>query len=73
MAMMTLKLSLPEAQRLVRRKFLLPSTISRDFDLYVEAARVERPDADENMVLETILETWFRKDRGFRGWLRKRK
>jgi len=54
----------------VTRKFRIRKELSDEFDMYVQAAREKTPGADESVVLEVILKNHFRKDKGFRAWMR---
>jgi len=56
----------------VTRKFRIRKEVSDEFDLYVKAAQEKTPGADEALVLEAILRNHFKRDKGFRVWLRQR-
>ncbi|ACF47347.1 hypothetical protein Paes_2356 (plasmid) [Prosthecochloris aestuarii DSM 271] len=66
-------LSLPVLKEPVKRCFRIPGDLSDEFELYVEAARQKEPAADESVVLEAILRSHLKRDRGFRSWLQKRR
>lgn len=54
----------------VSRKFRIRKEVSDQFDRYVQAAREKSPGVDKSLVLEAILERHFKRDRGFRAWVR---
>jgi hypothetical protein len=53
----------------VIRKFRIRKELSDEFDLYVQAAREKTTGADESLVLEAILRSHFKRDKGFRAWM----
>jgi len=57
----------------VNRKFRIRKEVADEFDLYVKAAKDKTPGADESLVLEAILKNHFRKDKGFRVWLKEQR
>ena len=56
----------------VTRKFRIRKEVSEEFDLYVQAAREKTTGADESLVLEAILQNHFKRDKGFRAWVKNR-
>jgi len=56
----------------VSRKFRIRKELSDEFDLYVQAAREKTPGADESLVLEAILRNHFKRDKGFKAWVKHR-
>jgi len=67
---MSIDLKLPKASESVTVKYKLPKDIAEEFSLYVKAAQSQTPNADESLVLETILKQHMKKDRSFRAWLK---
>ena len=53
----------------VSRKFRIRKEVSNEFDLYAQAAQEKTPGADESLVLEAILRSHFKRDKGFRAWM----
>lgn len=66
-------LQIPVTGEPVKRTYRLPKELSEEFDLYLEAAQLKQPGADESAVLEAILRSHMKKDRGFRSWLQRRR
>jgi len=56
----------------VTRKFRIRKEVSEEFDLYVNAAKEKTPGADESLVLEAILLSHFKRDKGFKAWVQNR-
>jgi hypothetical protein len=56
----------------VTRKFRVRKELSDELDLYVQAAREKTPGADESLVLEAILRSHFKRDKGFKAWMQNR-
>jgi len=56
----------------VSRKFRIRKEVSDEFDLYVKAAQEKTPGADESLVLQAILGSHFKRDKGFRAWMQSR-
>ncbi|SPD72435.1 hypothetical protein PITCH_A1370002 [uncultured Desulfobacterium sp.] len=69
---MSISLKIPDKTELVTRKFKIPSDLSEEFDLYVEAGREDNRDMDEHMVMEAILKKTLTKDKAFQAWAKKR-
>lgn len=67
---MSIDLKLPKASESVTVKYRLPKDIAEEFGLYVKAAQSQMPNADESLVLETLLKQHMKKDRSFRAWLK---
>ena len=63
-------LNIQPLQEPVAKRFRLSKSVTDTFELYVKAAKEKGPGVDESTVLEAILEKQFRKDRGFRSWLK---
>ena len=57
----------------VNRKFRIRKEVLDEFDLYVQAAQEKTPGANESLVLEAILKNHFKKDKGFRVWLKEQR
>jgi hypothetical protein len=56
----------------VSRKFRIRKELSDEFDLYVQAAQEKTPGADESLVLEAILRSHLKRDKGFKAWMQSR-
>jgi len=63
-------LNIQPLQEPVTKRFRISKAVSDTLDLYVQAAQEKAPGVDESAVLEAILEKHFKKDRGFRSWLK---
>ena len=68
---MSIDLKLSKPSEFVTIKYRLPKDIADEFTLYVKAAQEQMPDADDALVLSTLLRHHMKKDRAFRGWLKK--
>ncbi len=67
---MSIDLKLPSAEESIVVKFKLPKDVADAFQLYVQAAQEQTANADESLVLATLLRHHIKKDRGFRDWLK---
>ncbi|ASQ90945.1 hypothetical protein CHL67_08470 [Prosthecochloris sp. GSB1] len=63
-------LNIQPLQEPVTKRFRLSKSVTDSFELYVKAAQEKAPGVDESTVLEAILEKHFKRDRGFRSWLK---
>ena len=63
-------LNIQPLQEPVTKRFRLSKSVTDTFELYVKAAQEKAPGVDESTVLEAILEKQFKKDRGFKSWLK---
>ncbi len=67
---MSIDLKIPKTSESVVVKYKLPKDVADEFELYVKAAQSESPEADESLVLATLLAYHMKRDRGFRAWLK---
>ena len=69
---MSIDLKIPQAEESVIARFKLPKDVMDAFQFYVLPAQEQAPNADESLVLWTLLSHQLKKDRGFKDWLKKR-
>lgn len=56
----------------VTRKFRIRKDVSEQFDLYLKAAQEKTQGVNESLVLEAILRNHFKRDKGFKAWVKHR-
>lgn len=67
---MAISLKLPTVSKKQKTTFLLSSETLATLKQYVEAARADAPHCDESIIVETILDHHFRRDKDFQKWLK---